>query len=99
MKTIEDFDGVEMWNKAIEGSHCGQRAGMPEFWNERVDWFEELVRQSDRAGIQHYKTWMDVSGADEERFRLYLSENLVKDYGSLWLRHKLRTAMIMWRDE
>ncbi|MBA7538939.1 hypothetical protein ES705_31217 [subsurface metagenome] len=51
MKTIEDFDWTEMWNKAIEGSRWGQRAGMPEFWDERVDWFEELVRQSDRAGM------------------------------------------------
>ncbi len=274
MKTIEDFDWTEMWNNAIEGSRWGQRAGMPEFWDERVDWFEELVQQSDRAGmimsrlkiepdyrvldigagpgttaiplaknvkgvtvvepsngmlarlkenvakenlenityipkkwedveigndieakghdvviashslvmkdiknalvkineavkrsvyifivagrrnekegsslwslfnrekpglrpdyiylynilyqlgiyanveiidanhnmqfpeleaaVQHYKTWMNVSGADEERLRLYLSGNLVKENGSLWLRHKLRTAMISWRKE
>ena len=51
MKTIEDFDWAEMWNMAIEGSRWGQRAGMPEFWDERVDWFEELVQRSDRAGM------------------------------------------------
>ena len=274
MKTIEDFDWAEMWNMAIEGSRWGQRAGMPEFWDERVDWFEELVQQSDRAGmimsrietapdyrvldigagpgttaiplakivkgvtvvepssgmlarlkenvsrenlsniayipkkwedveigkdieagehdvviashslvikdikdalvkindavkrsvyifivagrqtekegsslwslfnrekpgnrpdyiylynilyqlgiyanveiidanhnmqfpdldaaVLHYKTWMNVSGDNEERLRLYLSENLVKENGSLWLRHTLRTAMISWRKE
>ena len=274
MKTIEDFEWAEMWNNAIEGSRWGQRAGMPEFWDERVDWFEELVQQSDRAGmimsriekesnytvldigagpgtttiplaknvkgvtvvepssgmlarlkenaskenlanitylpkkwedveigkdieagghdvviashslvikdikdalvkindavkrsvyifivagrrnekegsslwslfnrekqglhpdyiylynilyqlgiyanveiidanhnmqfpdldtaVQHYKKWMDVSGADEEKLRLYLSENLVKENDAFWLRHKLRTAMISWRKE
>jgi SAM-dependent methyltransferase len=274
MKTIEDFEWGEMWNNAIEGSRWGQRAGMPEFWDERVDWFEELVQQSDRAGmimsriekesnytvldigagpgtitiplaknvkgvtavepssgmlarlkenaskenlanitylpkkwedveigkdieagghdvviashslvikdikdalvkindavkrsvyifivagrrnekegsslwslfnrekqglhpdyiylynilyqlgiyanveiidanhnmqfpdldaaVQHYKKWMNVSGADEEKLRLYLSENLVKENDAFWLRHKLRTAMISWRKE
>ena len=274
MKTIEDFDWTEMWNMAIEGSRWGQRAGMPEFWDGRVDWFEELVQQSDRAGmimsrietkadykvldigagpgtttiplakivksvtvvepssgmlarlkenvsrenlsniayipkkwedvelgkdieagehdvviashslvikdikdalvkindavkrnvyifivagrrtekegsslwslfnreksgnrpdyiylynilyqlgiyanveivdanhnmqfpdldaaVQHYKAWMKVSGDNEERLRLYLSENLAKENGSLWLRHTLRTAMISWRKE
>ena len=274
MKTIEDFEWAEMWNNAIEGSRWGQRAGMPEFWDERVDWFEELVQQSDRAGmimsriekesnytvldigagpgtttiplaknvkgvtvvepssgmlarlkenaskenlanitylpkkwedveigkdieagghdvviashslvikdikdalvkindavkrsvyifivagrrnekegsslwslfnrekqglhpdyiylynilyqlgiyanveiidanhnmqfpdldtaVQHYKKWMDVSGADEEKLRLYLSENLVKENDAFWLRHNLRTAMISWRKE
>lgn len=273
-KKIEDFDWTVMWNNAIEGSRWGQRAGMPEFWDERVDWFEELVQQSDRAGmimsrieiepdyrvldigagpgtvaiplakivknvtvvepsngmlarlrenaskenltnityiprkwedveigndveagghdvviashslimrdiknalvkindavkrsvyifivagrrngkeggslwslfnrekpgnrpdyiylynilyqlgiyanveiidanhnmrfpdldaaVQHYKTWMNVSGADEERLRLYLSENLVKENDAFWLRHTLRTAMISWRKE
>jgi len=274
MKTIEDFDWTEMWNNAIEGSRWGQRAGMPEFWDGRVDWFEELVQQSNRAGmimsrikiepdyrvldigagpgtttiplaknvksvtvvepsngmlarlkenaseenlanityiskkweeveigkgkdieagghdvviashslvikdikdalekindavkrsvyifivagrrnekegsslwslfnrekpnnrpdyiylynilyqlgiyanveiidanhnmqfpdldaaVLHYKTWMNVSGADEEKLRLYLSENLVKENGAFWLRHTLRTAMISWR--
>ena len=276
METIEDFDWTEMWNNAIGGSRWGQRAGMPEFWDGRVDWFEELVQQSDRAGmimsrieiapdyrvldigagpgttaiplaknvrsvtvvepssgmlarlkenvskhnlanitclnkkwedveigngkdieagghdvviashsliikdikdalvkindavkrnvyifivagrrtekegsslwslfnrekpalrpdyiylynilyqlgiyanveiidanhnmrfpdldvaVQHYKTWMNVSGADEERLRLYLSENLVKENDIFWLRHTLRTAMISWRKE
>ena len=274
MKTIEDFDWTETWNNAIEGSRWGQRAGMPEFWDERVDWFEELVQQSDRAGmimerievepdcrvldigagpgttaiplakiansvtvvepsngmlarlkenvskhnlanitclnkkwedveigngkdieagghdvviashslvikdikdalvkindavkrnvyifivagrrtekegsslwslfnrekpalrpdyiylynilyqlgiyanveiidanhnmqfpdldaaVLHYKIWMNVSGADEEKLRLYLSENLVKENDAFWLRHTLRTAMISWR--
>ena len=276
MKTIEDFDWDEIWNEAIESSRWGQRAGMPEFWDERVDWFEELVQQSDRAGmimsrmkiepsyrvldigagpgttaiplaknvrsvtvvepssgmlarlkenvskhnlanityipkkwedveigngkdieagghdvviashsliikdikdalvkindavkrsvyifivagrrtekegsslwslfnreksrpalrpdyiylynilyqlgiyanveiidanhnmqfpdldaaVLHYKTWMNVSGADEEKLRLYLSENLVKENDAFWLRHTLRTAMISWR--
>ena len=276
MRKIEDFDWVEMWKEAIEGSHWGQRAGMPEFWDERVDWFEKLVQQSDRAGmimsrieiepdyrvldigagpgttaiplakivrsvtvvepssgmlarlkenaskhnlanityipkkwedveigkgkdieagehdvviashslvmkniktaiikmnnaakrsvyifivagrrnekagsslwslfnreklgnrpdyiylynilyqlgiyanveiidanhnmrfpdldaaVQHYKTWMNVSGDDEERLRLYLSENLVKENDAFLLKHKLRTAMIWWRKE
>ncbi len=275
MKTIEDFDWAEMWNKSIEQSHWGQRSGMPEYWDGRVDWFEELVRQSDRAGmilsrierkedymvldigagpgtatiplamivngvtavepsngmiarlkenaskenltniaylnkkwedveigkdieagaydvviashslsamkdiktalvkmnnaskgsvyifiiagrrnekdgkslwslfnrekpglrpdyiclynilyklgiyanveiidayhnrrfydldaaVQHYKTYMNVSGDDEERLRLYLSENLVEENDAFWLRHKLRTAMISWRKE
>lgn len=99
MRTIEDFDWTGMWNEAIEGSCWGQRAGKPEFWDERVDWFEELVQQSDRAGIQHCKTWMNVSGDDEEKLRLYLSENLVKENGAFWLRHTLRTAMISWRKE
>ena len=271
---IEDFDWTEMWNDAIEGSHWGQRAGKLDFWDERVDWFEELVQQSDRAGmimsrietkedyrvldigagpgttaiplakivksvtvvepsngmlarlkenasnhnltniaylnkkwedveigkgkdiaegehdvviashslvmkdiknalvkindavkrsvyifivagrrnekeggslwslfnrekhglrpdyiylynilyqlgiyanvevidanhnmqfpdldaaVQHYKTWMNVSGDDEEKLRLYLSENLVKENDAFWLRHTLRTAMISWR--
>jgi SAM-dependent methyltransferase len=274
MKTIEDFDWAEMWKNAIENSHWGQRAGMPEYWDGRVDRFEELVRQSDRAGmirsrietkedyrvldigagpgtaaiplarivkgvtavepsngmlarlkenaskenltnityipkkwedveigkdieagghdvviashslvikdiktalvkineavkrnvyifvgagrrnekegsslwslfnrekpgkrpdyiylynilyklgiyanveiidanynmrfcdldaaVQHYKTYMNVSGDDEERLRLYLSENLVEENDAFWLRHKLRTAMISWRKE
>ena len=271
---IEDFDWTEMWNDAIEGSHWGQRAGKLDFWDERVDWFEELVQQSDRAGmimsrietkedyrvldigagpgttaiplakivksvtvvepsngmlarlkenasnhnltniaylnkkwedveigkgkdiaegehdvviashslvmkdiknalvkindavkrsvyifivagrrnekeggslwslfnrekhglrpdyiylynilyqlgiyanvevidanhnmqfpdldaaVQHYKTWMNVSGDDEEKLRLYLSENMVKENDAFWLRHTLRTAMISWR--
>jgi len=29
MKTIEDFDWAKMQNKAVDGSHWGQRAGMP----------------------------------------------------------------------
>ena len=273
---MDDFDWVEMWNKAMEESYWGQRAGRPEFWDERVDWFNELVRQSNRAGmiisrieiepdyrvldigagpgtvtiplaktikgvtvvepsngmlarlkenaskeklanityipkkwedveigkgkdieaeehdvviashslvmkdiknalvkindaakrnvyifivagrrkekdgsslwslfnrgkhgfgpdhiylynilyqlgiyanveiidanhnmrfpdldaaIQHYKNWMNVTGDDEERLRLYLSENLVKENDALWLKHKLRTAMIWWRKD
>ena len=276
MRKIEDFDWAEMWKEAMEGSHWGQRAGMPEFWDERVDWFEKLVQQSDRAGmimerietredyrvldigagpgttaiplakivrsvtvvepssgmlarlkenaskhnlanityipkkwedveigkgkdieagehdvviashslvmkniktaiikmnnaakrsvyifivagrrnekagsslwslfnreklgnrpdyiylynilyqlgiyanveiidanhnmrfpdldaaVQHYKTWMNVSGDEEERLRLYLSENLVKENDAFLLKHKLRTAMIWWRKE
>jgi len=51
METIEDLDWDEMWNEAIEGSRWGQRAGKPAFWDERVDWFEELVQRSDRAGM------------------------------------------------
>jgi SAM-dependent methyltransferase len=271
---LEEIDWAEMWNKAIEGSHWGQRSGMPEYWDGRVDRFEELVRQSDRAGmirsrietkedyrvldigagpgtaaiplarivksvtavepsngmlarlkenaskenlanityipkkwedveigkdieagghdvviashslvmkdiktalvkmnnavkrsvyifigagrrnekegsslwslfnrekhgkrpdyiylynilyqlgiyanveiidanynmrfpdldaaVQHYKKWMNAPGTDEERLRLYLSQNLVKENDSLWLKHKLRTAMISWRKD
>ena len=274
MEIMEEIDWAGMWNKLMEESYWGQRARMPEFWDERVDWFEELVQQSDRAGmilsrieiepdytvldigagpgtvaiplaktvksvtavepskrmlarlkekaskenlanitympkkwedvemgkdmaegehdvviashslvmkdiktalvkineavkrsvyifivagrrdekdgsslwslfnrektcpspdhiylynilhqlgiyanveimdanhnmrfpgldaaVQHYKEWMDVSGDDEERLRLYLSENLVEEDGEFWLRHKLRTAMIWWRKE
>jgi len=274
MNTMEEIDWNEMWKRAIEESNWKQRAGTPEFWDERVDWFEGLVRQSDRAGmimdwikiepeytvldigagpgttaiplakivkgmtvvepsrrmlarlkdnaskknltnitcipkkwedveigndveagehdvviashslvmkdikdalikmndavkhsvyifivagrrdekegsslwslfnrekpalrpdyiylynilyqlgiyanveiidanhnmsfpdldaaVQHYKKWMNVSGADEEKLQLYLSENLVKENDSFWLRHKLRTGMISWRKE
>ena len=274
MKTMEDLDWAEMWNKLMEESYWGQRAGTPEFWDERVDWFKELVQQSNRAemiisrieiepdyrvldigagpgtvtiplaktikgvtvvepsngmlarlkenaskeklanityinkkwedveigkgkdieaeehdvviashslvmkdiknalvkindaakrnvyifivagrrkeksslwslfnrgkhgfgpdyiylynilhqlgiyanveiidakhnmrfpdldaAVQHYKNWMNVSGDDEERLRLYLSENLVKENDALWLKHKLRTAMIWWRKD
>ena len=49
MKTMEDLDWAEMWNKLMEESYWGQRAGTPEFWDERVDWFKELVQQSNRA--------------------------------------------------
>ena len=48
---IQDIDWNEMWTDAIEESNWKQRAGMSEFWDGRVDWFEELVRQSDRAGM------------------------------------------------
>ncbi|MCK4735344.1 MAG: class I SAM-dependent methyltransferase, partial [Methanophagales archaeon] len=51
------------------------------------------------AAVLHYKKWMNVSGADEEKLQLYLSENLVKENDAFWLRHKLRTAMISWRKE
>jgi len=51
------------------------------------------------AAVQHYKTWMNVSGDDEKKLRLYLSENLVKENDAFWLRHTLRTAMISWRKE
>lgn len=51
MNTIEEIDWNEMWKSAIGGSNWKQKAGTPEFWDERVDWFEELVRQSDRAGM------------------------------------------------
>jgi len=177
MKTIEDFDWTEMWSDAIDGSRWGQRARMPEFWDKRVDWFEELVQQSDRAGmimsrievepdykvldivagrrngkdgsslwslfnrekpgnrpdyiylynilyqlgiyanveildanhnmrfpdldaaVLHYRTWMNVTEDDEERLRLYLAENLVKENDAFWLRHTPRTAMISWGKE
>lgn len=58
---MEDFDWTEMWNKLMEESYWGQRAGTPEFWDERVDWF--------------------------------------KENDALWLKHKLRTAMIWWRKD
>ncbi|MHC1635085.1 MAG: class I SAM-dependent methyltransferase [Candidatus Methanospirareceae archaeon] len=48
---IEDIDWVGMWRDAIESSHWGRLAGKPEFWDERVDWFEKLVEESDRAGM------------------------------------------------
>lgn len=51
------------------------------------------------AAVQHYKTWMNVSGDDEKKLRLYLSENLVKENNVFWLKHKLRTAMISWRKD
>ena len=51
------------------------------------------------AAVQHYKKWMDISEKDEEKLRLYLTENLVEEDGVLWSRHKLRTAMIWWRKE
>ncbi len=49
--SIHDIDWNSMWKDAIEESNWKQKAGTPEFWDERVDWFEELVRQSDRAGM------------------------------------------------
>ncbi len=49
--SIHDIDGNGMWKDAIEESNWKQRAGMLEFRDGRVDWFEELVRQSDRAGM------------------------------------------------
>ena len=48
---IHDIDWNSMWKDAIEESNWKQKAGTPKFWDERVDWFEELVRQSDRAGM------------------------------------------------
>jgi len=48
---IQDIDWNSMWKDAIEESNWKQKAGTPEFWDGRVDWFEELVRQSDRAGM------------------------------------------------
>jgi hypothetical protein len=48
---IQDIDWNSMWKDAIEESNWKQRAGTPEFRDGRVDWFEELVRQSDRAGM------------------------------------------------
>ncbi|GEM_PF-3112538 len=47
---VHDIDGNGMWKGAIEESNRKQRAKTPEFRDGRVDWFEELVRQSDRAG-------------------------------------------------
>ncbi len=49
--SIQDLDWNSMWKDAIEESDWKQRAGTPEFRDGRVDWFEELVRQSDRAGM------------------------------------------------
>lgn len=51
------------------------------------------------AAVQHYKKWIDVSGEDEERLRSYLSENLNEENGVLWLKRKMKTAMIWWRKE
>ena len=42
-----------MWKDAIEESNWKQKAAMPEFWDGQVDWFEELVRKSDRARDTH----------------------------------------------
>jgi len=47
---IHDIDWNSMWKDAIEESNWKQKAGTPKFWDERVDWFEELVRQSDVQG-------------------------------------------------
>lgn len=48
---IQDIDWNSMWKDAIEESNWKQRAKTPGFWDERVDWFREPVRQSDRAGM------------------------------------------------
>lgn len=62
----EDIDWNEMWKKAMEESRWKRLAGTPEFWDERVDWFEELVRQSDRAGmiLSRIKTEPDYTVLD-----------------------------------
>ncbi|MEA1865567.1 MAG: hypothetical protein U9N46_10350 [Euryarchaeota archaeon] len=49
--SVHDIDWNSMWKDAIEESNWKRKAAMPEFWDGRVDWFEELVRQSDRAGM------------------------------------------------
>lgn len=48
---IHDIDWNSMWKGAIEASNRKRKAGTPEFRDGRVDWFEELVRKSDRAGM------------------------------------------------
>ena len=48
---IQDIDWNVMWKDAIEESNRKRKAGTPEFRDGLVDWFEELVRKSDRAGI------------------------------------------------
>ena len=47
----EEIDWNEMWKKAVEESRWKKRAGTPEFWDDRVDRFEEMIRRSNRAGM------------------------------------------------
>ena len=47
----EDIDWNEMWKKAVEESRWKKRAGTPEFWDDRVDRFEEMIRRGNRAGM------------------------------------------------
>ena len=37
-----------MWQKSLEESSWGQRAVKPEYWDERVDQFEGVIKQSNR---------------------------------------------------
>ncbi len=83
METMEEIDWAEMWRKSLEESSWGQRAEKPKYWDERVDQFEGVIKQSNR----------------EEKLRAYLSENLVEEDGMLALKQKLKTAMIWWRKE
>jgi FkbM family methyltransferase len=47
----EEIDWNEMWKKAVEESRWKERAGTPEFWDDRVDRFEEMIRRSNREGM------------------------------------------------
>ena len=49
---MEEIERNEMWKCAIEGSNWKQRAGTPELWDERVDWFEKN-RVADEAPGKH----------------------------------------------
>lgn len=51
MKTMEEIDWVGMWRKSLEESSWGQRAGKPEYWDERVDQFEGVIKQSNREAM------------------------------------------------
>ena len=51
------------------------------------------------SAVRHYKEWLGVSGDDEDKLESYLSENLIRGDGCLWLRHNMRTAMIWLKKE
>ena len=48
-----------MWKCAIEGSNWKQRAGTPELWDERVDWFEKN-RVADEAPGKHAPMYISL---------------------------------------
>lgn len=51
METMEEIDWAEMWRKSLEESSWGQRAEKPEYWDERVDQFEGVIKQSNREAM------------------------------------------------
>ena len=51
METMEEIDWEGMWRKSLEESSWGQRAGKPEYWDERVNQFEGVIKQSNREAM------------------------------------------------
>ena len=61
-------------------------------FRDRFSSLDEAVRQ--------WKEDFDAAAPEvEEIIREYLSENLVKEGGALWSKHKSKAAMIWWEKE